>query len=122
MLVSYRKVVESLVQSGLLNRKIRLGTIEMVKSSQGFQQATFKEIARPWARVDNTTESVDVNEDKESVLRERLIFEIYYRPGITKNMSIEFMDKRYAITAIFNPGFKNETLILTGERDTSRGG
>lgn len=118
----YRKAVDSLVQSGQLNRRIRLGNMEMVRDSQGFQKAIFHEIANPWAKVTNVADSFNVNEDKESVMRERLTFEIYYRPGVTNNMSIEFMGKRYAITAIFNPRFENETLILTGERDTSRGG
>lgn len=93
----------------------------MVKDSQGFQRAEFVEIARPWAKVTNVADSFNVNEDKEAVMRERLTFEIYYRPGVTNNMSVEFMDKRYAITGIFNPGFQNKMLILTGERDTSRG-
>lgn len=93
----------------------------MEKDSQGFQRAVFVEIARPWAKVTNTADNFNVNEDKESIMRERLTFEIYYRTGITNNMSIEFMGKTYAITAIFNPQFQNKTLILTGERDTSRG-
>lgn len=94
----------------------------MERDSQGFQKAVFSEFARPWAKVTNVADAFNVNEDKEAVMRERLTFEIYYRPGITNNMSIEFMDKRYAITSIFNPRFENKTLILTGERDTSRGG
>ena len=49
------------------------------------------------------------------------MFEIYYRPGVTKNMSIIFRDQEYQITAIFNPGFRDEKLILTGERQQSRG-
>lgn len=116
-----RKVVLLLAQSGQLNRKISLGNMEMQKDSQGFQKAVFREIANPWAKVTNVADSFNVNEDKESVMRERLTFEIYYRPGVTNNMSIEFMGKMYAITAIFNPRFENKMLILTGERDTSRG-
>lgn len=95
--------------------------MQMERDSQGFQKAVFHEFARPWAKVTNVADAFNVNEDKEAVMRERLTFEIYYRPGITNNMSIEFMDKRYAITSIFNPRFENKTLILTGERDTSRG-
>ena len=37
-------------------------------------------------------------------------------------MSIEFRNKDYEITAIYNPGFNDEMLILTGERKNSRGG
>ena len=95
--------------------------MKMVKNDQGFQSSEFVQLARPWAKVTNSADNFSVNDDKESVMRERLTFEIYYRPGVTNNMSVEFMDKTYAITAIFNPQFKNETLILTGERDTSRG-
>ena len=34
-------------------------------------------------------------------------------------MTIEFRKNMYQITAIFNPGFNNEMLILTGTRGDS---
>lgn len=110
-----------MTQSGKYDRRIILGKKELKKDKQGFQSYVFKEIARPWASIRTTTDNAQINEDKESVMDERVMFEIYYRPGVTKNMFIIFRDQEYQITAIFNPGFRDETLVLTGERQQSRG-
>lgn len=110
-----------MTQSGKYDRRIILGKKELKKDSQGFQSYEFKQIAKPWANIRTTTDNAKINEDKESVMDERVMFEIYYRPGVTKNMSIIFRDQEYQITAIFNPGFRDEKLILTGERQQSRG-
>ena len=110
-----------MTQSGRYDRRIILGKKELKKDNQGFQSYVFKELARPWASVRTTTDNAQINEDKESVMDERVMFEIYYRPGVTKNMFIIFRDQEYQITAIFNRGFRNETLVLTGERQQSRG-
>ena len=111
-----------MTQSGKYDRRIILGKKELIKDSQGFQSYEFKEIARPWASIRTTTDNAQINEEKESVMDERVMFEIYYRPGVTKNMFIIFKDQEYQITAIFNPGFRDETLVLTGTRQQSRGG
>ena len=110
-----------MTQSGRYDRKIILGNKKLIKDSQGFQSYEIVPFARPWASVKSSTDQVEVNDDKESVMNERVTFEIYYRPNITKNMYIVFKDKEYQITAIFNPGFRDETLVLTGERQQSRG-
>lgn len=110
-----------MTQSGKLNKKIILGNKKWKKDNEGFQYWEIEEFAKPWASVKPVTEQVDINGQDESVMKERVTFEIYYREGITKKMIIMFKDKVYQITGIFNPGFNNEMLILTGEREDSRG-
>lgn len=110
-----------MTQSGQLNKKIIIGNKKWVTDNEGFQSYTLEPIARPWAKVNNITESVSVNNEKESVTQERVTFEIYYREGITKKMYVKFQEKLYQIKGIFNPGFENKMLVLTGERDNSRG-
>lgn len=110
-----------MTQSGALNKKIIIGNKEWIEDDEGFQSVQLVPLARPWAKVTNITEQVQVNNDKESVTKERVTFEIYYRDGISRSMYVEFQKRVYQITAIFNPGFDNEMLILTGERDNSRG-
>lgn len=110
-----------MTQSGRYDRKIILGNKKPTKDPQGFQSYEIVPFARPWASVKPTTDQVEINNDKESVMNERVTFEIYYRPNITKNMYIVFKGNEYQITAIFNPGFSDETLVLTGERQQSRG-
>lgn len=93
----------------------------MVTNDEGFQSWQIVPFASPWARVKNITEQIEVDSSKEGVAKERATFEIYYREGINKSMSIIFRKNIYQITAIFNPGFDNKTLILTGERNDSLG-
>lgn len=109
------------VQSGRLDKKIILGVKKQVKNKQGFQTMEFVEIARPWASVRPYEENAEINNEKESVMKERVMFEIYYRPNVTTNMYIIFRNKEYQITGIFNPNFENKYLRLTGEREQSRG-
>lgn len=110
-----------MTQSGALDKKIVIGNKDWIEDDEGFQKPTLIPLAKPWAKVSNISEPVQINGDKESVVKERVTFEIYYREGITKSMYIEFQKRTYQITAIFNPNFANEMLILTGERDNSRG-
>lgn len=109
-----------MTQSGKLNKKIILGNKKWIKDDEGFQSFVIVPFCKPWASVKPITEQAGIDE-KESVMKERVTFEIYYREGVTKKMSIEFNGKIYQVTGIFNPGFNNEMLILTGERDDSRG-
>lgn len=108
-----------MTQSGLLDKKIKIFKKVNVVNDEGFGTWTHELIASPWAKVHNVTEQVEVDSQKEGVSKERVTFEIYYRPGITKMMSIDFRNKKYQITAIYNPEFKDEMLILTGERNDS---
>lgn len=110
-----------MTQSGALNKKIIIGHKKWIEDDEGFQKVDFVPFARPWAKVDNITEPVSINDEKESVAKERVTFEIYYREGISTSMYIEFQKRIYQVTAIFNPGFENRMLILTGERENSRG-
>lgn len=110
-----------MTQSGALNRKIVIGNKQWVEDEEGFQKNILVPLARPWAKVSNISEPVEMNGEKESIVKERVTFEIYYREGVTKSMYVEFQKRVYQITAIFNPNFENEMLILTGERDNSRG-
>lgn len=110
-----------MVQSGRLNRRISLGVKKRVKDYQGFQTYDYVEIARPWASIRPVTEQSEINSDKESVMSERVTFEIYYRKDVTKNMYVIFDNKEYQITSIYNPGFENKYLELNGERDQSKG-
>ena len=108
-----------MTQSGALNKKIKIYNKEWTKNDEGFQTWNLKLVANPWTKVTNITEPIEVNGQKEGVAQERVTFEIYYREGISKGMTIEFRKNMYQITAIFNPGFNNEMLILTGTRGDS---
>ena len=110
-----------MTQSGFLDRRIIIGNKKYITDDEGFQHWEFVEFARPWAKIRNSTEPVVINDENESVTRERVTFEIYYRDGITKSMLIKFNGNDYQVSSIYNPGFRNEMLILTGERHNSRG-
>lgn len=111
-----------MTQSGKLNKKIKIFKKIRVKDKEGFQSFEKKYLHNPWAFVKGNTEPVQIDSEKETITKERVTFEIYYRDGIDTTMSIEFRNKDYEITAIYNPGFNDEMLILTGERKNSRGG
>lgn len=110
-----------MTQSGALNKRIVIGNKKWIEDEEGFQKFVLVPLAKPWAKVNNISEPVQINGEKESVVKERVSFEIYYRDGISKSMYVEFQNKLYQITGIFNPNFENIMLILTGERDNSRG-
>lgn len=110
-----------MTQSGKLDKKIKIFKKIPIKDEEGFQSFEKQILHRPWAFVKGNTEPVQVDGEKETVTKERVTFEIYYRPGIDTTMSVEFRGKDYEITAIYNPGFNDEMLILTGERKNSRG-
>lgn len=108
-----------MTQSGAYDKKIAIGKVKMFTDNQGFQHREFVPEFRPWSKVTPLTEDIGPNTDLEQVAKERVTFEIYYREGISKNSQIMFRNKMYNVTAIFNPGFNNERLILTGTRDDS---
>lgn len=110
-----------MTQSGKLNKKIKIFKKTPKKDSEGFQYFEKDLKFTPWAFVKGNAEPVQVDNEKETVSKERVTFEIYYRDGIDTTMTIEFRNKEYEITSIFNPGFNDEMLILTGERKNSRG-
>lgn len=110
-----------MTQSGALNKKIVIGNKKLIKDDEGFQKMEMIPFSRPWAKVTNIDEPIQMNSENESVTKERVTFEIYYRDGISKAMYVSFQGRVYDITAIYNPGFENRMLILTGERDNSRG-
>lgn len=110
----------SIPQSGRFDRKIEIYKKKWIKDDEGFQKQELVLIAKPWAAIKNITENVDIDE-KETVAKERATFQIYYREEIDTSTKIKFNKKFYDVTAIFNPDFRNETLILTGERKQSRG-
>lgn len=109
-----------MTQSGAMQHRIELGHIKWVTDDEGFQQQLFVPFARPWAKIKNQEEPVEINDGKETITRERITFEIYYREGINKSMLIRFQDKTYQINSTFNPNFKNEYLILTAIHENSR--
>ena len=108
-----------MTQSGAYDKKIAVGRTRMVTDDQGFQHRQFVADFRPWSKVTPLTEDIGPNTDLEQVAKERVTFEIYYREGVSKNSQISFRGKVYNVKAIFNPGFNNVTLVLTGERDDS---
>lgn len=110
-----------MTQSGKLNKKIKIFKKTPKKDAEGFQFFERELVFSPWAFVKGNTEPVQIDNEKETVTKERVTFEIYYREGINTTMVVEFRNKEYEITAIYNPGFNNEMLILTGERKNSRG-
>lgn len=110
-----------MTQSGAMDRKIELGNIQWVTDEEGFQKQVFVPFAKPWAKIKNQEEPIEINDGKETITRERVTFEIYYRPGVTKAMLIKFQGKVYQVNGIFNPEFRNEYLILTASHENSRG-
>lgn len=108
-----------MTQSGAYDKKIAIGKTKMVTDNQGFQHREFQAEFRPWSKVTPMTEDIGTNTDLEQVAKERVTFEIYYREGISKNSQIMFRGKVYNVKSIFNPGFNNVTLVLSGERDDS---
>lgn len=103
-----------MTQSGAMDKKIKLGNIRWVKDKEGNQSQEFVDFATPWAKIKSSTQEIINDANKELVTKITYTFEVYYRDGISKSMQIVFRDEVYDITAIFNPQFKNETLILTG--------
>ena len=110
-----------MAQSGEFDRKIQLGNKKLITDDRGFQSYKFETIAKPWAKIETAQEEVQINENLESVLNETVTFTIYYRKGVTKNMSIIYNGDEYIITGVLNKDFKNEYLVLFTERDDSRG-
>ena len=110
-----------MTQSGNFDRKIELGHKKLVTDEQGFQSYEFVTIAKPWAFIQTEEETAQINEKMESVLNETVTFTIYYRKGVTKNMSIIYNGDEYSITGILNKDFRNEYLVLYTQRDESRG-
>lgn len=103
-----------ILNSGRLNRRIKIFGKKTVTSPRGFTTTKDTIVATTWAAIvpfkvqDNQSENITTTTDTTK-------FIIRYRSNIDTNNTIYYKDKEYRILSITNPYTDNESLEIIAE-------